>query len=668
MRRGNCDSPGQDPEKTCREGEIRELAYTVAAKGLAGSERQSIEGNLGVSRPTIMTGFRIGAVKPVAAGCKIMLPGHAGVHLSALFIDFDNIYLSLKGRDEEAAARFARNPSFWLSQIVSGALVRTDSPMPAMRRKIVVGRCYGNPVPRRSGREGAGDPSSFAFVRHNFMRAGLEVVDCPHLTSQFKNSSDIRIACDVRDYLDHSTRFDEFIILSGDADFTPVLLSLRSHNRQTIIYANDYTSPYYKAFSDGRIREEDLIRCLMQPEALLGDDHAQMAPPALEVPPQQRAPRLEAPQRVPSLEAPQRSVVPGLPPRQPQTQPQPAAAVAVAVADASRKRRAPGGTADAAIQSLIDDFKVIGSEILDLVLDVVENSEKPVPLAYLADRAQKALGHPKTIGTNWAGSGGFLNFLTQNLPDNLRLSEKPPHFVYNPAKHRLRDEFPVAEAQTASQAMAQGTAAQRPQQAGNSGRLAELQRSITRIYEACKAPPLPPSEYQLLFTLIAAEVRENGFAPGRSADSVVKRASEAGLKLGAKDVAFVIEAVDEIDPWLEHSRSPSAVARAYRDYVLAHCAQAGVGLTDDECQLIQVWFGASQWAGQSVPAPEQKVEAPSAPAHDLQRRYQQPGAALPPPGSAVDGPVPDYGFEEAGAEAGGQAKSGGLRYSFLKHG
>src|SRR5262245_21877314 len=147
-----------------------------------------------------------------------MLPSSAAVCLSALFIDFDNIYLSLKGRSEDAASRFSRNPTYWLSQIVSGALVRTEHPNPGIRRRIAVGRCYGNPVPRRSGRDGVGDPSSFGYVRHNFMRAGLEVVDCPHLTSQFKNSSDIRIACDVREYLEHSTRFDEFIILLVDAD------------------------------------------------------------------------------------------------------------------------------------------------------------------------------------------------------------------------------------------------------------------------------------------------------------------------------------------------------------------------------------------------------------------------------------------------------------------
>jgi hypothetical protein len=585
-----------------------------------------------------------------------MLPETAGVCLSALFIDFDNIYLSLKGRDEEAASRFARNPSFWLTQVISGALVRTDHPMPPVRRRIAVGRCYGNPVPRRTGRDGAGDPSSFAFVRHSFMRAGLEVVDCPHLTSQFKNSSDIRIACDVRDYLDHPTRFDEFIILSGDADFTPVLLSLRSHNRQTIIYANDYTSPYYKAFSDGRVREDDLIRCLMQPEAALTDDTLGSIP-------------LEQP-KGPSKIRPTAS----LPPRQPMP----------AVTDGTIKRKtAAGGTSEAAIQSLIEDFKVIGDEILGLVIDVVDNSEKPVPLAYLADRAQKTLGHPKTIGTNWAGSGGFLNFLTQNLPENMRLSEKPPHFVYNPDKHRLREEIrsveeplpapppaPAVRVQAATPPRPREAQQPQPQGGGsNNGRLAELQRSITRIYEACQAPPLPPSEYQLLFTLIAAEVREKGFAPERSANAVVTRAAAAGLKLAPKDVAFVIEAVDEIDPWLEHTRSPSAVARAYRDYVLARCAQVGVDLTDDEYQLIQVWFGASQWAGGGAAAAEPRQEAPAKP--ELHRRYGQPDLGLPSPTTHSGIPMPnDFGFPESEREneQPAQQQTGGLRYSFLKHG
>ena len=78
--------------------------------------------------------------------------------------------------------------------------------------------------------------SSFPFVRHHFLRAGFEVIDCPPLTAQLKNSSDIRMVMDVRDILTHDTYFDEFIILSGDADFTPVLHRLRAHARRTVIF------------------------------------------------------------------------------------------------------------------------------------------------------------------------------------------------------------------------------------------------------------------------------------------------------------------------------------------------------------------------------------------------------------------------------------------------
>ena len=56
-------------------------------------------------------------------------------------------------------------------------------------------------------------------MRHHFLRAGFEVIDCPPLTAQLKNSSDIRMVMDVRDYLTHDTYFDEFIILSGRRRF-----------------------------------------------------------------------------------------------------------------------------------------------------------------------------------------------------------------------------------------------------------------------------------------------------------------------------------------------------------------------------------------------------------------------------------------------------------------
>ena len=139
--------------------------------------------------------------------------------LSAVFVDYDNIYLSLKRKNEEAAKRFAKDAGSWVKEIASGRLITpTNTAFASVERRIVMNRCYGNPVPRRNTQDNSTDMSSFPFVRHHFLRSGFEVIDCPPLTAQLKNSSDIRMVMDVRDFLTHDTYFDEFVILSGDAD------------------------------------------------------------------------------------------------------------------------------------------------------------------------------------------------------------------------------------------------------------------------------------------------------------------------------------------------------------------------------------------------------------------------------------------------------------------
>jgi hypothetical protein len=45
-----------------------------------------------------------------------------GPCLSAVFVDYDNIYLSLKRKSEEAARRFAKDASAWLRGIETGRL------------------------------------------------------------------------------------------------------------------------------------------------------------------------------------------------------------------------------------------------------------------------------------------------------------------------------------------------------------------------------------------------------------------------------------------------------------------------------------------------------------------------------------------------------------------
>ena len=377
----------------------------------------------------------------VRAGYKTMIPGSAEVCLSALFVDFDNVYLSLRRQSEDAAGRFARNPAEWMSRIATGGLVRFKSPQDYVRRRFAVARCYGNPGRVLVSRGGPHDPHAFATVRTNFMIAGLEVVDCQPLSTQFKNGTDIKIACDIRDFLEHPTRFGEFIILSGDADFTPVLHHLRSHDRRTVVYANDSTAEIYKAFSDGWIEERDMISFLLDETVPLMLPHERTVQPRAEL-------GYDGPRTYSQSVAAQ----PALPALPAHSAPAPAPAPAQAdfapnygVPQDAAKRRLPAGHVNSAVQSLIEDFQAIGAEILNLVVEVVRSSEKPVPIAYLADRAQKILGHAKTLGTNWAGSGGFLNFLNATLPEGLRLTDKPPHFVYDPttaSARRTTSKFP----------------------------------------------------------------------------------------------------------------------------------------------------------------------------------------------------------------------------------
>ncbi|MEY4413550.1 MAG: hypothetical protein RIQ53_843 [Pseudomonadota bacterium] len=164
---------------------------------------------------------------------------------SALFVDFDNVYSQLRQLSPAAAERFARAPVDWVHWLAD-ALPPHDDTQPAGRRRLLVRRCYLN-------------PNWYQKYRHAFLRAGFEVVDCPPVTSQGKTSTDIHMVLDIVDLLQHETHFDEFIVVSADADFTPVLLKLRRHDRRTAVLAVGYPSATYKASADLLIDERQFI-------------------------------------------------------------------------------------------------------------------------------------------------------------------------------------------------------------------------------------------------------------------------------------------------------------------------------------------------------------------------------------------------------------------------
>lgn len=596
----------------------------------------------------------------------------AGSILSTVFVDYDNIYLSLKRKNDDAAKRFAKESGTWLQALISGELITPTSPFAFQgERRIVLNRCYGNSQPRRNPHDNSTDMNSFPFVRHHFMRAGFETIDCPPTTAQLKNSADIRIVMDIRDLIEHNTHFDEFIIMSGDADFTPVLHRLRAHARSTVVFASDNTAQPYTALSDSEVRESHLMELLLSG-------------------------------RRPAIETETREAL----------------------------------AAPAAPQLTAADLEAARTAILTEVINVVRTAPQAVPLETLADRAVRVIGRDKTVGTNWGGYGTFRELLLADLPDDLHVSDTAPYTVFDgnrhitaaglvapqlsapeaapqnkaaapaeaprsfqpapapryaqrplgaapdaaapsrripdpqpvltpqappmptrqeapqrsyaapaasqpaaapshaapshaahqpaahaPAAHVPSAQAPAAPAQRAPVAPPRREAPRQPQASvpqatapRTADQATQIQQSIARIHEACQAPALAPAEYRVLFDVMAQEIAANGLQGSQTLANITQRAREFGLDLKRDDLRFILEVVSESDPWFEQGASANLFASRFRNFVVARCRSHGLSLSADELDLVEAWFSA-QPAQQRVPAygraPQQPQQQPA---------------------------------------------------------
>jgi hypothetical protein len=553
-----------------------------------------------------------------------------GPCLSAVFVDYDNIYLSLKRKSDEAAKRFAREASRWLREIENGNLITpTNAPFGSTPRRIVMNRCYGNPVPRRNAHDNSTDMSSFPFVRHHFLRAGFEIIDCPPLTAQLKNSADIRMVMDIRDLLLHDTYFDEFIILSGDADFTPVLIRLRAHARRTVVFANDFTAAPYTAICDGEVREAALIELILAGGEGMEAGREEVAAAA-------GRGRIEEARREILAE-----VVAGV---RASTSPVPLEALADRALRALGHERtiATGWAGAGSFRELLrrglpEDIKLTGDPPY-LVFDPKRHlnagrrpeaggaaSEPAVAppigptLADLQRAAARGHIHPPAASEAEpyadapAGETGHAPAAAEPAPARRPPPERPPEGGVAAEPPRPAPRGPVSP---------QATAVQRLDAPS------PIQQSIARIQEACQAPPLAPQEYRVLFELMAKEIGDHG-ADVETAEilaRVSRKAQERGIELRRDDIRFVLEVVSEADPWFEQGASADLFAGRFRTFVVARCRGQGLNLSGDELHLIDAWFLGTGMA---------------------QQRGAPAIAAPPRPAPAVHALVPEEPHEEA---------------------
>jgi hypothetical protein len=289
---------------------------------------------------------------------------------SALFVDFDNVYSGLRKMDAAVADRFARQPIEWINWLGS-SLALPDHSREGAQRRLLVRRCYLNPV-------------LYQKFRPSFNRAGFEIVDCPPMTSEGKTSTDMHMVLDIVDLLQHEAHYDEFIVFSADADFTPVLRKLRRWDRRTTVLAIGFPSAAYQASADLLIEPDLFVR-----EALgFADEDEPAAPP-----------------------------------------PTPTVAAKPAPPASAAEKTAP---AKATVESLIE----LTSQF---IRQAVADSPRAVALTWVAQQLPERL--PELKGSKWAGAGSF-----RALIDKLRLSPLSVSWdggghVWDPRRHTtpLRD-------------------------------------------------------------------------------------------------------------------------------------------------------------------------------------------------------------------------------------
>lgn len=195
---------------------------------------------------------------------------------TAIFIDFDNFHGNLEKVDPRAAERFAEDPGAWLDWFQLG---RHEAAEGAEPRRILLRRCYLN-------------PDKFRRHRVAFVRAGFTVHDCPPLTTRGKNAADLWMAVDILDTIAHPTGFEEFILLASDADFTPVLLRLREHDRRTTLVNDKLMAAALRAACDLVVPQERFMAEALRlpPEPPAAAESPAPAPAEPSAPPRFRAP------------------------------------------------------------------------------------------------------------------------------------------------------------------------------------------------------------------------------------------------------------------------------------------------------------------------------------------------------------------------------------------
>ncbi|MGK0201210.1 MAG: uncharacterized LabA/DUF88 family protein [Planctomycetota bacterium] len=136
---------------------------------------------------------------------------------AAVFVDFENLFLSLKGREELSGLH--------IRELSLGILEKLKQRLHTDKAPMVLGRSYA-----------AFDTYPGMEVAHDLALMGFDpqYVLVGHAD---KNSADVQLACDVCRVLYRRPDIDAIVIVSGDRDFIPIARQVLEENRELRVVA-----------------------------------------------------------------------------------------------------------------------------------------------------------------------------------------------------------------------------------------------------------------------------------------------------------------------------------------------------------------------------------------------------------------------------------------------
>jgi hypothetical protein len=505
---------------------------------------------------------------------------------TALFVDFDNVYLQLAAEDEGVAARFAEQPDRWLRWLETyGAeayLQRYLEGLDGKPRRILLRRAYLN-------------PRSFHRFRAPFIRFGFEVIDCPPLTTGGKTSTDIYMVMDIMDAIAHSTRFDEFILMSSDADFTPVIARLRKHDRFTLVVSLGQAAAAYRAACDHLVEQDEFIE--------LGMGIVEETPSRHEGRPSSEIARSKRDVLARIAEA-LVQVIDG-------TGPIPANELPTIYKRFSEFTSGENwlgfGSLRALTEALVETHDALildedpdpwevrfpdrgafvangttngsalprRSEVGEYIQKVVREADSPIDLARLAQLVSQRFGDA-VRNYGWQGAGSFKGYLAKLPLGPVAISSVTPGLAYDPERHELPDITDTP------QRYEEEFEKQYP-------RIAELAR---KVHYMTDMPYLMPEVYAVMLKEIAEEVNDHGYHMVETSKSVRDSCNGKGIPVARSHVTFVLRGLTKAGHRFQENGDERAqqLGRMLVENTFNLCEQAELDLDEGDRGLVRAWI------------------------------------------------------------------------------